>query len=165
MTIFFATALLIPEIYSSREADAVFKSTPTLFTQSSTTPDNASLSFFWFISCWYCPTPIDLGSIFTSSANGSCSRLAIDTALRCPTSKFGNSSVASLLAEYTEAPASLTMTYWIGRLSSFNKSTITISDSLDAVPFPREIKVTLYLSISFLSVDLDSSILFCGAVG
>ena len=28
----------IPEIYSSREADAVFRSTPTRFTQLSTTP-------------------------------------------------------------------------------------------------------------------------------
>ena len=68
-------------------------------TQSSTTFPSASLSFFWFISCWYCPTPILFGSIFTSSASGSCSRLAIETALLCPTSKFGNSSVASLLAE------------------------------------------------------------------
>lgn len=38
----------------------------------------------------------------TSSASGSCRRLAIEAALLCPTSKFGNSSVASLLAEYTE---------------------------------------------------------------
>ena len=33
------------------EADAVFKSTPTLLTLSSTTPVSVSLSFFWFISC------------------------------------------------------------------------------------------------------------------
>ena len=38
-------------VNSSRDADAVFKSTPTLFTLSSTTPLNASSSFFWFISC------------------------------------------------------------------------------------------------------------------
>ena len=43
---------------------------------------------------------MDLGSIFTSSARGSCTRLAIEAALLCPTSKLGNSSVASLLAEY-----------------------------------------------------------------
>ena len=54
---------------------------------------------------------MDFGSIFTSSASGSCSLLAMDAALLCPTSKFGNSSVASLLAEYTEAPASFTMMY------------------------------------------------------
>ncbi len=43
---FFAIALLIPAIYANSGADAVFKSTPTLFTQSSTTPDNASVNFF-----------------------------------------------------------------------------------------------------------------------
>ena len=31
----------------------------------------------------------------------------MEAALLCPTSKFGNSSVASLLAEYTDAPDSL----------------------------------------------------------
>ena len=56
---------------------------------------------------------MDFGSIFTSSASGSCSLLAMDAALLCPTSKFGNSSVASLLAEYTEAPASFTMMYFL----------------------------------------------------
>ena len=68
--------------------------------------------------CWYCPTPMDFGSIFTSSANGSCRRRAIDTALLCPTSNFGNSSVASFDAEYTLAPASLTMIYRSGRFIS-----------------------------------------------
>ena len=33
------------------DAEAVFKSTPTLLTQSSTTPVSASPSFFWFMSC------------------------------------------------------------------------------------------------------------------
>ena len=33
-------------------------------------------------SCWYWPTPIDFGSIFTSSASGSCRRRAIETAPR-----------------------------------------------------------------------------------
>ena len=132
----------MPDMYSSSETDAVFKSTPTLFTQSSTTPPSASESFFWFISCWYCPTPIDFGSIFTSSASGSCSLRAIEVALLCPTSKFGNSSVASLLAEYTDAPASFTMMYCTFTGISFNSSTITCSDSRDAVPFPSEISVT-----------------------
>ena len=40
---------------------------------------------------------------------GSCILRAMDTALRWVTSKSGNSSAANLLAEYTEAPASLTM--------------------------------------------------------
>ena len=164
-TIFFAMALDTPEIYSSREADAVFKSTPTRFTQSSTTPCRVSLKFFWFMSCWYWPTPMDFGSILTSSANGSCSLLAIEAALRCPTSKFGNSSVASLLAEYTEAPASLTMTYCTCCGISLIRSTIIISDSRDAVPLPREIREMLYFLIRSFTTFLDSSTLFCGGVG
>ena len=47
----FTMVFEMPDIYSSSETDAVFKSTPTLFTQSSTTPPSASESFFWFISC------------------------------------------------------------------------------------------------------------------
>ncbi len=155
----------MPDIYSRSGADAVFKSTPTLFTQSSTTPCRASLSFFWFISCWYCPTPIDLGSIFTSSARGSCSLLAIDAALLCPTSNSGNSSVASLLAEYTEAPASLTIIYCTGFCISLIISAIICSDSRDAVPLPTDIRDILYLSTSAFTVFLVSSTLFCGAVG
>jgi hypothetical protein len=46
----------------------------------------------WLTSCWYWPTPIDFGSILTSSASGSCSRRAIDTAPRSDTSRSGNSS-------------------------------------------------------------------------
>ena len=76
--------------------------------RSSTTPPRASSSLFLGISCWYCPTPMALGSIFTSSARGSCSRRAMETALRSVRSNSGNSSAASLEAEYTEAPASLT---------------------------------------------------------
>ena len=43
---------------------------PRAFTQDSTTPSSALPSSAWLTSCWYCPTPIDLGSIFTSSASG-----------------------------------------------------------------------------------------------
>ena len=50
-TIFLAIVLLIPEMQERREAEAVFKSTPTLFTQSSTTLFNCSVSLLWFISC------------------------------------------------------------------------------------------------------------------
>ena len=105
------------------------------------------------------------GSIFTNSASGSCTRLAMDVALLCPTSKFGNSSVASLLAEYTDAPASFVITYCTGSLISFNISTTICSDSLDAVPFPIEISVIPYFLMSALTTFLASSTLFCGAVG
>ena len=46
VTIFFAIVFVIPEMYSSSEAEAVFKSTPTRFTAVSTTPVSASLKCF-----------------------------------------------------------------------------------------------------------------------
>ena len=109
LTMFFAVVPFSPATRVSRGAEAVFTSTPTAFTQSSTTPSRASPSLAWGISCWYWPTPMDLGSIFTSSARGSCKRRAMDTAERRFTSNSGNSSAASLEAEYTDAPASFTM--------------------------------------------------------
>ena len=98
-TMFLAVAALTPATRRSSGAEAVFRSTPTLFTQSSTTPSSVSFSRFWGMSCWYWPTPTALGSILTSSASGSCRRRAIDTALRRLTSYCGNSSAASLDAE------------------------------------------------------------------
>src|SRR6476619_2124261 len=53
---------------------------------------------------------MDLGSILTSSASGSCSRRAIDTAPRIETSRSGSSPEAYADAEYTDAPASDTTT-------------------------------------------------------
>ena len=106
---FFAVAAVKPETRWRREGEAVFTSTPTALTQSSTTPFSASSSRLGGQSCWYCPTPMDLGSIFTSSARGSWSRRAMDTAERRFTSYSGNSAAASSLAEYTEAPASETI--------------------------------------------------------
>ena len=59
------------------------------FTQSSTTASSERDSFGSDRSCWYWPTPIDFGSIFTSSASGSCRRRAMDTAPRSDTSMLG----------------------------------------------------------------------------
>ena len=53
---------------------------------------------------------MDFGSILTNSANGSCNRRAIDTAPRKDTSNSGSSWLAKADAEYTDAPASDTMT-------------------------------------------------------
>ena len=89
----------------------------------------------------------------------------MDAAPLCPTSNCGNSSVASLLALYTEAPASFTMTYCSGFFCSLINSVITCSDSLEAVPFPTLITDTLYLLTSFCSSCLASLTLFWGAVG
>ena len=91
-TIVSASAAPRPETRASSGAEAVFRSTPTALTQSSTTASSARASRYWSTSCWYWPTPIDFGSIFTSSASGSCSRRAIDTAPRSDTSRSGNSA-------------------------------------------------------------------------
>ena len=143
---FWQWSLMMPDMYSSSETDAVFKSTPTLFTQSSTTPPSASLRAF--SGSYHADTDrlrwISDQSLQALPADPA-SRLAMEVALLCPTSKFGNSSVASLLAEYTDAPASFTIIYCTFTGISFNKSTITCSDSRDAVPFPSEIRCDMIL--------------------
>ena len=83
-TMLAATAPLSPETRDNSGVDAVFRSTPTELTQSSITVPRLFISSLWFTSCWYWPTPMLFGSIFTSSASGSCKRRAIDTA-RCGT--------------------------------------------------------------------------------
>ena len=106
---FLAIVPFIPDTYERSDGVAVLTSTPTELTASSTTPVKLSDNFFWLTSCWYCPTPIAFGSIFTSSESGSWSLLAIDIAPLKETFISGYSSVASFDAEYTEAPASLTI--------------------------------------------------------
>src|SRR6516225_8123757 len=59
------------ETRDSNGVDAVFTSTPTALTQSSTTASRERESLCSLRSCWYWPTPIDRGSILTSSASGS----------------------------------------------------------------------------------------------
>ena len=98
-TMFLASSEFRPDTRVSRAAEAVFTSTPTAFTQSSTTASSERASSRWFTSCWYWPTPMALGSILTSSASGSCRRRAIDTAPRSVTSRSGNSCAASSDAE------------------------------------------------------------------
>ncbi|CAO0825721.1 hypothetical protein SMICM17S_11968 [Streptomyces microflavus] len=143
VTMFSASPELIPDTRESSGAEAVLTSTPTPFTQSSTTASSERDSFTSDRSCWYWPTPIDFGSIFTSSASGSCSRRAIETAPRNDTSMSGSSCEAKAEAEYTEAPASETIT-----LVSFNSGCLSISSpaslsvSRDAVPLPIAIRST-----------------------
>lgn len=85
------------------------------------------------MSCWYWPTPMDLGSILTSSDKGSMSRRPMDTAPRTVRSRSGNSWRATSEAEYTLAPASLTIT----TTTSFSSSERTSSSvSRLAVPLP-----------------------------
>ena len=40
------------------------------FTTVSTTKSRLSDNFFWLTSCWYCPTPIDLGIDFNQFSKG-----------------------------------------------------------------------------------------------
>ncbi len=70
-----------------------------MLTQSSTIFFRDSSNLFTVTSCWYWPTPIDLGSIFTNSARGSWSLLPMDIAPLTVTSKSGYSFVASSDAE------------------------------------------------------------------
>ena len=51
----------MPETRASSGAEAVFASTPTAFTQSSTTASSERDSLNSLRSCWYWPTPIDFG--------------------------------------------------------------------------------------------------------
>ncbi|MDI2023741.1 hypothetical protein PJL18_04289 [Paenarthrobacter nicotinovorans] len=88
-----------PATRLSNAGEAVFTSTPTAFTQSSTTASKDRSSFAAVTSCWYWPTPMDFGSIFTSSAKGSWRRRAMDTAPRSETSIPGSSEAAKADAE------------------------------------------------------------------
>lgn len=97
--ILFIEAVVRPEMYFRIKLDAVLMFTPTLFTTLLTVKSNPSVSFLELTSCWYSPTPMLLGSIFTNSDSGSIVRLPILTALLSWTSRSGNSFWASLLAE------------------------------------------------------------------
>ena len=148
----------MPETRRSSGTDAVLTSTPTAFTQSSTTASSERDSADSARSCWYCPTPIDLGSIFTSSASGSCSRRAIDTAPRSDTSREGSSADAYADAEYTDAPASLTTTGTSLSAGFFAASSrASWSVSRDAVPLPIATSSTSCAAASFVSVASEAS--------
>ncbi|CAM5518347.1 hypothetical protein SVIOM74S_06355 [Streptomyces violarus] len=165
-TMFSASPEVMPETRASRGADAVLTSTPTPFTQSSTTASSERDSFTSDRSCWYWPTPIDFGSIFTSSASGSWSRRAIDTAPRSDTSMSGSSCEAKADAEYTDAPASDTITFV--RFSSgclAISSPASLSVSRDAVPLPMAISSTACSFASRASLAMASSHRLAGTWG
>ena len=144
---FLATLGVMPDTYPSRLALAVFTSTPTWLTTSSTTWPRVRESSAWSRSCWYWPTPMDWGGILTSSASGSCRRRPRLMAPRTVTSRSGYSWLASSEAEYTDAPASLTMVYRSSGACSAMNSETTSSVSRLAVPLP----MTMVLTPSFLT--------------
>jgi len=156
----------MPETRASSGTEAVFTSTPTAFTQSSTTASSDRASATWETSCWYWPTPIDFGSIFTSSASGSCSRRAIETAPRSDTSTSGSSLAAYSDAEYTDAPASDT-TALVNFSSGCRRisSAASLSVSRDAVPLPMAISSMSCLTASSRSVASAGSHCCCGWCG
>ena len=102
------------------------------------------------------------GSIFTNSARGSCKRRAIETAPRIDTSKSGNSFAANSEAEYTEAPASLTMILVADKPDFFSKSPTNASVSREPVPLPIAIKSTLWRLIKVSIICADCAVLLWG---
>lgn len=86
-------------------------------------------------------------------------------ALLFSTVKSGNSEIARGLAEYTDAPASLTIIYSTFLFASLIVSAMNASLSRDAVPFPIAMTSILYFSINSRTIFLLSSILLCGSVG
>jgi hypothetical protein len=97
---------------------------------------------------------------FTSSERGSIYRLPIDTVPLSRLSKSGNSSAANLLAEYTEAPDSLTINILSKSVGSFwacntfcNNSMV----SLTPVPFQTTMVVRVYFFNIALRVKIDFS--------
>ena len=164
-----ASVDVTPATRVSKGIDAVFTSTPTAFTASSTTASRVFASALWFTSCWYCPTPMDFGSIFTNSASGSCSRRAIDTAPRNDTSISGNSFAATSEAEYTDAPDSDTTTS-VGRVPPAvaiisATSDASFSVSRDAVPLPIASKSTPCVAHAVDNTFTASDQRFCGWCG
>ncbi len=153
-----ASPSLMPDTRASSGTDAVFTFTPTAFTQSSTTASSERDSFISDRSCWYWPTPMDFGSILTSSASGSCRRRAMDTAPRRDTSMPGSSREAYSDAEYTEAPASETMI-----LVSFSSGWACISSaasrsvSREAVPLPIAMSSTWWAAASRARTAIDAA--------
>ena len=166
---FFARVPVTPATRSSSGTDAVLRSTPTALTALSTTPSRVRARACWLTSCWYWPTPMALGSIFTSSASGSCRRRAMETAPRRETSMSGNSAAAISEAEYTDAPDSLTTT-GVGRFppASLMRSAISpasFSVSRDAVPLPTASRSTPCVAHRPASSWRAASQRFCGWCG
>ncbi len=156
-----------PETWLSSGTLAVLRSTPTAFTASSTTASRDLVSFDSVRSCWYWPTPMCLGSIFTSSASGSWRRRAIETAPRSDTSRPGSSLVAYADAEYTDAPASETTIFVRFALpaKSLARSAASRSVSREAVPLPMATSSTPCFWTSAASAASEASHRFCGWCG
>ena len=90
----------------------------------------------------------------------------METAPRIDTSSSGSSFEASSDAEYTDAPASLTIIFCaVSSLLFLSISPTSLSVSREPVPLPMLIKSTLYCLHSVVSVRIDLSHWFCGACG
>ncbi len=145
---------------------AVFRSAPTSHTQSSIVATSARERCAWLTSCWNWPTPIVRGSIFTSSASGSCRRCATLTDARSGTSRVDSSRAANRDEANAEAPASETISLlnlrsgW--RLATSERS---LSVSRDPVPLPMPTRSTWWRPISSAIASSDGSHSFLGWCG
>ena len=105
---------------------------PTEFTQLITVLSNADCNLVWSTSCWYCPTPIDFGSIL-NSANGSESLLPIETEPRTVYIVIWKFFSRNFTRRINDAPASRNYK----NLNGFIKSNFLMKNSVsrEAVPF------------------------------
>mmetsp|Transcript_16302 Transcript_16302/g.38833 ORF Transcript_16302/g.38833 Transcript_16302/m.38833 type:complete len:207 (+) Transcript_16302:773-1393(+) len=122
----------IPATWERRWGAPVLTSTPMLLTQNSIIWSARFFKTAGARSFWYMPTPTDEDSILVNSLRGSCSRRAMDTALRHSGATSGSSETASLETEYTDDPASSTTAYLRPLPSDAIHSTVFRL----AVPFP-----------------------------
>ena len=156
-----------PETRASSGADAVLRSTPTPLTQSSTTASSERDSLNSLRSCWYWPTPIDFGSIFTSSASGSCSRRAIDTAPRKRHVELGQ-LLRRIGRGRIDRGAGLRHHDLLQlelRAAPCTSSIASLSVSREAVPLPIAISSTLCSRTSRARMASASSQRRCGSCG
>ena len=91
--------------------DAVFRSTPTAFTASSTTASRLRASVPGVTSCWYCPTPIDFGLDLDQFGQRILQPPRDRHRAAQGDVEVGQFCAAYAEAEYTDAPASLTMAF------------------------------------------------------
>ncbi|MBT9158561.1 MAG: hypothetical protein DDT36_01575 [Firmicutes bacterium] len=91
-------------------------------------------------------------------------RRPIETAPRRVTSSPGNSSPASAEAEYTEAPASLTMVYGTPKPCSRMSSATNSSASRDPVPLPIAMALTTCSRMRPSNRRAAADLSFCGGV-
>lgn len=95
-----------------------------------------SVCFFWSTSCWYCPTPMDLASIFTSSAKGSANLRPMEIKQFTHSHVITRELVSGTTGWIHRSTCFETTKTWIG----LSKAIFLMKNSVSrlAVPFPIE---------------------------